>query len=74
MLLKWLILCKQYNYMERVRLTEDEKRVFRWLQRNDGSKLKQIEKLAFAPAVRSLKQKGLVRSFWTEEVCWLLAL
>lgn len=32
--------------MERVRLTKEERRVLRWLQRNDGSKLKQIEKLA----------------------------
>lgn len=53
--------------MERVRLTKDEKCVLRWLQRNDGGKLKQIEKLAFAPAVRSLEQKGLVRGFWSEE-------
>ena len=57
--------------MERVQLTKVEKRVLRWLQRNDGSKLKQIEKLAFAPAVRSLEQKGLVRGFWSEEV-WLV--
>lgn len=54
--------------MERVRLTKEEKRVLRWLQRNNGGKLKQIEKLAFAPAVRSLEQKGLVRGFWSEEV------
>lgn len=65
---KWLTLCKQYNYMERVRLTKEEKRVLRWLQRNNGGKLKQIEKLAFAPAVRSLEQKGLVRGFCSEEV------
>ncbi len=52
--------------MERVRLTKEERRVLRWLQRNDGSK--QIEKLAFAPAVRSLELKGLVRGFWSEEV------
>ena len=31
--------------MERVRLTKEERRVLRWLQRNDGSKLKQIENL-----------------------------
>lgn len=54
--------------MERVRLTKEEKRVLRWLQRNNGGKLKQIEKLAFAPAVRSLEQKGLVRGFCSEEV------
>lgn len=31
--------------MERVRLTKEEKRVLRWLQRNNGGKLKQIENL-----------------------------
>ena len=53
--------------MERVRLTKDEKRVLRRLQRHAGSSMKRIERLAFAPAVRSLEQKGLVCGYWSEE-------
>ena len=41
--------------------------MLRWLQCHDGSKMKQMERLAFAPAVRSLERKGLVCGYWSEE-------
>ena len=37
------------------------------LHHNKNGGFTQIERLAFAHAVRSLEQKGLVRGFWSEE-------
>lgn len=64
---KWLTLCKQYNYMERVRLTKEEKKVLRMLQNTDVCPTT-YPKSKFNGAVRSLQRKGLARGFRSEEV------
>ena len=64
---KWLTLCKQYNYMERVRLTKEEKKVLRMLQNTDVCPTT-YPKSKFNGAVRSLQRTGLARGFRSEEV------
>ena len=54
------------NYMERVRLTKEEKAVLRMLQNTDVCPTT-YPKSKFNGVVRSLQRKGLVRGFWSEE-------